>query len=142
MDRRNFVRLGVAGGVAALFAPAASIAGSKSSAGLDSNMAGGLYYTAANPGRWSKKVSGHLPMIEKGDGQIQVVTGHVMTPHAHYITKHVLLDSNFKYLTEVLFDPTKHKAPKSVFKTSQYNGTVYVVSHCNKHDSWINSVTL
>ena len=141
MDRRKFVRLGVAGGVAALFAPAVATAG-KSSGSLSTNMAGGIYYTAANPGRWGKKVSGHLPMIEKGAGKIQVVTGHAMTAHAHYITKHMLLDNNFNFLTEVMFDPTKDKAPKSVFDTSKYSGTLYVVSHCNKHDAWINSVTL
>ncbi len=141
MDRRNFVRLGVAGGVAALFAPAVATAG-KSSSALSSKMAGGIYYTEANPGRWGKKISGHLPMIEKGSGKIQVVTGHEMNPHAHYITKHMLLDSDFKFLTEVMFDPTKDKAPKSEFDTSKYNGTLYVVSHCNKHDAWINSITL
>jgi len=141
MDRRNFVRLGVAGGVAALFGPAAANAMDKPS-GLNTNMAGGIYYTAANPGRWNKKVGGHLPLIEKGDGKIQVVTGHTMTAHAHYITKHMLLDSNFNFLTEVLFDPIKHKAPKSVFNTSKYNGTLYVVSHCNKHDSWVNSIVV
>ncbi len=141
MDRRNFVRLGVAGGVAALFAPAVANAG-KSSGALSSNMAGGIYYTAANPGRWGKKINGHLPMIEKGDGQIQVITGHEMNAHSHYITKHILLDGDFNYITEVLFDPIKDKAPKSVFNTSKYNGTVYVVSHCNKHDAWVNSITL
>jgi len=142
MDRRNFVRLGVAGGVAALFAPTSAIAGSKSSAGLGSNMAGGLYYTSANPGRWGKKVGSHLPMIEKGAGKIQAVTGHGMTAHAHYITKHILLDGDFNFLQEVLFDPTKDRVAKSEFITSKYNGTLYVVSHCNKHDAWVNSVTL
>ncbi len=141
MDRRNFFRLGVAGGIATLFAPAAAIA-AKAPAALSTNMAGGIFYTAANPGRWGKKIKGHLPVIEKGDGQIQVVTGHAMTAHAHYITKHMLLDSDFKFLTELMFDPTKDKAPKSIFDTRKYSGTIYVVSHCNKHDAWVNSVTL
>jgi len=141
MDRRNFVRLGVAGGVAALFAPTVATAGTASGA-LSSNMAGGIYYTASNPGRWGKKVSSHLPMIEKGTGKIQVITGHGMTAYDHYITKHTLLDSNFNYLTEVMFDPTKHKAPKSEFDTSKYSGTLYVISHCNKHDAWVNSISI
>ncbi|VAW98507.1 hypothetical protein MNBD_GAMMA21-2200 [hydrothermal vent metagenome] len=141
MDRRNFIHLAAAGGVAALFAPAVAVAGNAATA-LNTRMAGGVYYTAANPGRWSKKVSGHLPMIEKGDGKIQVVTGHAMTAHSHYITKHMLLDNNFNFLTEIMFDPIKQKAPQSEFDISKYNGTIYVVSHCNKHDAWVNSVTL
>ena len=140
MDRRNFIRLGVTGGVAALAAPTISTAATSSV--MSSSMAGGIFYTQANPGRWSKKVSGHLPMIEKGKGQIQVVTGHEMNAHKHYITKHVLLDKDFNFMKEVLFDPTKDKAAKSTFAVKGYNGTLYVLSHCNKHDTWLNSISI
>jgi superoxide reductase len=81
-------------------------------------------------------------MIELGAGKIQVVTGHVMKGHEHYITKHTLLDRNFKFLSEFMFDPMKHKSPKSEFAVNNYTGKVYVLSHCNKHDTWMNSVEL
>ena len=141
MDRRNFIRLGVAGGVATLFSP--SLANTtKATGGAPSLMAGGIFYTQANPGRWGKKVSGHLPVIEKGKDKIQVITGHVMQAHEHYITKHTLLDRDFNFLDEFLFDPTKHKSAKSEFATQKYSGKIYVLSHCNKHDTWMNEIEL
>lgn len=140
MDRRHFIRLGVVGGVAALTTPA--IVTAKGSTPLNSAMAGGLFYTQANPGRWSKKAAGHLPMIEKGAGQIQVVTGHEMNPYKHYITKHVLLDKDFRFMSEVVFDPAKDKAARSTFDIKGYSGPLYVLSNCNKHDTWVNTITI
>jgi len=141
MDRRNFVRLGVAGGIAAMFSPALATAATQSS-GASGKMAGGVFYTRANPGRWSKKISGHLPVIETAQDKIQVVTGHAMKGYEHYITKHMLLDSNFSFLDEFMFDPTKHKAAKSEFSTKNYSGKIYVLSHCNKHDTWMNTIEI
>jgi superoxide reductase len=139
MERRQFIRMGVGGGVAAILVPSVTQAAGKPDM---SKMAGSVYYTKAHPGRWGKKVSSHLPMIETGHGKIQVVTGHPMNAYAHYITKHTLLDSNFAFLTEVIFDPAKNKKAVSQFNVGNYSGTLYVLSHCNKHDTWMNQIVL
>ena len=136
MDRRNFIRLAVAGSATGIIAPKMVLAGT-------SDMAGGLYYTADAPGRWSKKVAGHLPNIDvsRSDAGISlhVVTSHGMTGYEHYIIKHIVLDSDFNFVAEKMFDPMKDKAPISDFDLGKYSGPVHVLSVCNKHDSWLNS---
>lgn len=141
MNRRKFLELGVAGGVAALTLPTLARAGSNH-ARKTLIPAGGIYYTAATPGRWSSKAKPHLPIIEKSGQEIQVVTPHAMKAHAHYITKHVLLDEHFTFIAERVFDPVKDMQALSKFELKGYSGTLYVVSHCNLHDSWLNSITI
>lgn len=135
MDRRAFIRLAIAGSATGIIAPSAVLA-------CSSGMAGGMYYTKDAPGRWSKKAAGHLPNIEvaKGDSgtALHIVTPHEMNGHAHYIVKHVVLDQNFKFLAERLFDPLKDKSPISDFVLGDYRGPVNVLSVCNKHDVWLN----
>lgn len=135
MERRNFIRLGVMGTAAGIIAPSGVLAGTKSS-----SAAGGVYYTKDAPGRWSKKVTGHLPHVEidKSAGKIQVVTGHEMAGFEHYIVKHVLLDGDYNFMAENMFNPTKDKAPISTFDLNNYDGIVYALSMCNKHDVWLN----
>jgi len=139
MERRDFIALGVAGLGASIVAPATAVAGNGKQ-----SMAGGVFYTKENPGRWSKKIAGHLPNIDvdKSNAKvsIQVVTAHGMESYQHYIVKHVLLDENFNFLAEKMFDPTKDKAPISTFELNNYKGTLYALSMCNKHDVWLNSV--
>lgn len=139
MDRRNFIRLGLAGIGSSIIVPKMVVAECMTPA-----MAGGLYYTKDAPGRWSKKIDGHLPSIElqKSEGKlaVQVVTGHEMDAHEHYIVKHVLLDKDFKFMQEKMFDPTKDKSPISTFTLESYSGPLYALSVCNKHDSWLNLV--
>jgi superoxide reductase len=60
----------------------------------------------------------------------------------HYIIKHVLLDKNYKFIDEHLFNPEKDKAAISTFTLDQYNGAIYVLSLCNKHDLWLNSASI
>ncbi|WP_299018112.1 hypothetical protein [uncultured Photobacterium sp.] len=78
MDRRDFIRFSMAG----IVAPKLALAGVP-----DSPFAGSVFYTKDAPGRWSKKVGGHLPNLEidKSAGLIQVVTGHEMQGFDHYI---------------------------------------------------------
>ena len=78
MNRRGFIRLSALGATAGIIAPTSLLASS-------SNMAGGVYYTKDAPGRWSKKVGGHLPTIEVSGKKIQVTTSHGMTGYEHYI---------------------------------------------------------
>lgn len=142
MERRQLIQIGAIGGLAAIIP--ASCAKHPSSAAKQPSYAGGVFYTKDAPGRWDKKVGGHLPQIEKkstDDGKIEinVVTTHGMTGYEHYIVKHILLDKDFKFLDEKMFDPTKD-APKSKFYLENYSGTLYALSVCNKHDTWLNMI--
>lgn len=132
MDRRGFIRLSLAGAATGIIAPQAALAASPAS------MAGGVYYTKDAPGRWSKKVGGHLPQIQVAGGKIEVVTPHEMKGHEHYIIKHMVLDGDFNFLDERMFDPTKDKTPLSQHDLKGYSGRIHVLSVCNKHDTWMN----
>lgn len=136
MDRRSFIRFGMAGAATGIIAPQGVLAGMGESIS-NNNMAGGLYYTKESPGRWAKKAGSHSPILEKTDAGIRVVTGHPMQAGKHWIVKHVLLDSNFKFVAENIFDPGKDKAAISTFKLSGQTGAVYALSVCNLHDSWL-----
>ena len=57
---------------------------------LNSPLAGNVFYTENNPGRWSKKVKGHLPTFELDAKILEVTTGHEMRGFEHYIIKHVI----------------------------------------------------
>jgi superoxide reductase len=137
MERRNFIRLSVAGVTASIIAPSVAIAeSSKPAAGAD------IYYTKEAPGRWSGKVATHLPniQIEKIGGKVTVniVTPHEMKGYEHYIVKHVLLDKNYKFIDEKMFDPTKDQTAMSTFTLQDYTGSIYALSMFNKHDLWLN----
>ena len=131
MNRRGFIRLSALGVTAGIIAPTGVLASS-------SSMAGGVYYTKDAPGRWSKKVGGHLPTIEVSGKKIQVTTSHGMTEYEHYIIKHTILNDKFEFITENMFDPMKDKAPISQFDLGNYTGRIHVLSACNKHDTWLN----
>lgn len=136
MDRRDFIRLSAAGVGAGMVAPAMALADSGKQA------AGSIYYTKDAPGRWSDKVATHLPNIEieKAGGKVavKIVTAHEMKGYEHYIVKHVLLDQNYKFIDEYLFNPDKDKAAISTFTLHDYSGPIYALSMCNKHDLWLN----
>ena len=131
MNRRGFICVSALGTAAGLMAPVSVLASTPS-------MAGGVYYTKDAPGRWSKKIGGHLPIIEVTGKTIQVTTPHGMTGYEHYIVKHTVLNDKFEYMTEKMFDPLKDKAPISQFDLGDYSGRIHVLSVCNKHDTWMN----
>lgn len=139
MERRDFIRLSVAGAGASLIAPGLVQAEAEKLA----TPPGDVFYTKDAPGRWSGKVATHLPNIEvvkAEDGvTVKVVTAHEVKGHEHYIVKHVLLDKDYKFIDEHLFDPTKESSPISSFSLKNYSGTIYALSLCNKHDLWLNS---
>ena len=138
MERRNFIRFGIISIGAGIAAPTMVLANTEKQL----KGASDIYYTKEDPGRWSGKVATHLPSIdiEKAGGKItvKVVTPHEMKGYEHYIVKHVLLDSNHKFLDEHMFDPTKDTVAMSTFTLKDYSGTLYVLSMCNKHDLWLN----
>ena len=139
MERRDFIRLTSASAAAALIAPAIS------QADADKPVAAAtadIYYTKESLGRWAGKEATHLPAIEiskAADGiTVKVVTPHEMKAYEHYIVKPVLLDKNHKFIAEHAFDPSKDSVASSVFTLKDYQGTVYALSMCNKHDLWLN----
>jgi superoxide reductase len=142
MERRDFIRLSVAGVSSGIIAPAMALAKSD----LLVKGASDIYYTKEDPGRWSGKVATHLPNIdiEKKAGKVtvNVATAHEMKGYEHYIVKHVLLDQNYKFIDERLFDPTRDKAAISAFTIQDYSGPIYVLSMCNKHDLWLNGAEI
>ena len=137
MDRRSFIRIGMAGVATGVIAPNIVLAGSLGEKISRNSMAGGLYYTKESPGRWAKKAGSHSPIIQKTDTDIKVVTGHPMKQGKHWIVKHVLLDSDFKFVAENVFNPAKDKAAISKFSLNGQSGAVYALSVCNLHDSWL-----
>ena len=142
MERRDFIRLGVASVGVSIVAPTMVLANSEKQV----TGASDIYYTKEDPGRWSGKVATHLPNIEieKTGGKItvKVVTAHEMKGFEHYIVKHVLLDGKHKFLDEHRFDPAKDTAAMSTFTLQDYSGTLYVLSLCNRHDLWLNSAVV
>ena len=137
MDRRSFIRIGMAGAATGIIAPEFVLGGVLGDKLSKNNMAGGVYYTKDSPGRWAKKAGSHSPIIEKTDTGVRVVTGHPMKEYEHYIVKHMLLDNDFKFITEHVFNPLTDKAPISNFALSGQSGAIYAISVCNLHDSWL-----
>ncbi len=143
MNRRNFLSIAAAGSAFSVFLPKALLADEKKDL-LKSKLAGGVFYTAESPGRWGKKVNSHLPKIVKAmdANTIRVITAHPVEKYNHYIVKHVVLDKDFNFITEKMFNPLVDKAPQSEFDLGKYKGVLYVMSVCNKHDTWINSIVI
>lgn len=141
MERRDFIRWGVAGLGATVITPTMVLAKNEKQAPVSD-----IYYTKESPGRWKDKVAGHLPSIgiEKAGTKItiRVVTSHEMKGYEHYIVKHVLLDKNYKFLDEHLFNPDKDKSAISTFSLDNYSGALHALSLCNKHDLWLNSANV
>ena len=141
MERRDFIRLSLTGVGAGIIAPQA-LAGAEQQATISSD----IYYTKTSPGRWSGKVATHLPTLEvtkeAGKTIVKVVTAHEMKGYEHYIVKHVLLDKDYKFLDEHLFNPLEDKVPLSTFTLENYSGDIHALSLCNKHDLWLNTANV
>lgn len=137
MDRRSFIRIGMAGAATGIIAPEIVLAGPMGSKISQNTMAGGVYYTKDSPGRWAQKAGSHSPIMEQTDSGIKVVTGHPMQQGKHWIIKHVLMDSDFNFISENIFNPGKDKAAISTFTLNGQTGAIYALSVCNLHDSWL-----
>jgi len=142
MDRRSVIRLGAAAGAGLfgpVFIPGLSLADRFGE--FQTPLAGGLFYTKERPGRWAKKAAGHLPVIERRGERIRITTRHPMVGYKHYIVKHMILDENFHYVREKVFDPGVDK-PVSEYDITDLKRSVYAVSMCNLHDTWISTLQL
>lgn len=139
MDKRDFIRVSVAGVAGALFVPRVLMAGMVEPA-LKTKLAGGVYHTDVAFGRWNKKISElHLAETSKHGHDLHVISHHPMPGYQHYIVKHELLDANFNFITEHRYDPTKVKTPETTFNIKGHKGLIYVMTMCNVHDVWINA---
>ena len=144
MDKRSFIRLGLLGSAAGIILPKTVFAAAMDT-GLKSKLAGGVFYTEEAFGRWNKGVAAHhLPSLEKqisgGTAHLQVATSHPMDGYTHYIVKHELLNSDFHYMQEHRYNPTRDKKPATMFEVGPYRGIVYVMTICNVHDVWVNMI--
>ncbi len=138
MERRQFLTLGAAGAAAAALLPQQGWSTEAAANPLDTPLAGSVYYTADKPGRWGKKIGGHLPTISKNGTTVTITTDHSMDNYHHYIVKHMLLDANFTVLAEKMFKPGDEAEALSIHTVAaDYSGALYAVSVCNKHDTWI-----
>lgn len=139
MDKRQFMRISIAGAAGALFVPRSLYAGMVAPA-LETRLAGGVYHTADAYGRWNKGLADHhLPEFAKQGDSLQVTTHHPMSGYEHYIVKHQLLDGDFNFITEHMYNPQTDKAPETSFDIGGRNGTIYVLTMCNIHDVWMNA---
>lgn len=107
-------------------------------------LAGKFFFSSENPGRWKGKEKGHSPLIKVDkDGNNVLIRAAVQHPMKtdHFIIKHILMDQNFDFMAEQVFDPI-FDMPRSRFEVSGYSGQFYIVSLCNLHDNWINVATI
>lgn len=137
MDRRTFLQTAGIAAATGIILPKQGLAAQGGI--LAGPQAGALFYTGENPGRWAKKIDGHLPVIEKSASMVEITTPHSMDGFKHYIIKHQLFDAQFNLLGEKIFDP-EMDSPTSEFSIKNVEGEVYALSMCNLHDSWINSL--
>ena len=144
MNRRSFFTKSIILGstlISSLNIPNFVLANPSNKKVLNGPLAGNVFYTENNPGRWSKKVKGHLPTFELDEKILEVTTGHEMRGFEHYIIKHVIFDENLHIIGETFFNPEKD-VPISRHNISGYQNTIYALSLCNKHDAWLNTIDI
>ena len=141
MRRRTLLRMGLFGATTTVFAPRVVLANESPLNPFASPLAGTLFYTFDKPGRWAGKEAGHAPQIERNGDTMRVATGHEMDGFNHYIVKHVILDQEFNFAGEITFNPATD-SPVSEHDISGLKRVVYVLSVCNKHDTWMGVLEL
>ncbi len=137
-NRRNFIKAALAVGATSTI-PACMTTESKTAvkSTTDQQFPKGIIYTKENPGKWAKKVGGHLPEVKIDGDEVTVTTHHGMSTK-HYIVRHTIVNSNGDVLADNTFSPSDDE-PISVFKISEKNTKLFATSFCNKHDFWLTS---
>ncbi len=139
MDRRAMLRSVLATTVGAggtVFFPRIVLAKDKPDDALATPLAGGLYYTEAEQGRWKGKAAGHVPVVARKGSVLTIRTKHPQDGFKHYIVKHLVLDRNFKVIADTRFNPWRDD-PVSTVDVFSAEDVVYAVSVCNVHDAWL-----
>ena len=108
---------------------------------LKGPLAGAFYYTKDKSGRWEKLKESHITSYEINNEILEITTLHEMRGYDHYIIKHILLDKKFNLISEKIFDPSRD-TPISKHNITGFTEKLYVLSICNKHDTWLNIIKL
>ncbi len=108
---------------------------------LDGPLAGSFYYTKKKPGKWKDIAQSHIPALEIKKNTLIVSTLHEMKGYDHYVIKHIILDKKFNIISEKIFDPSIENAV-SEHNITGYSDRLYVLSVCNKHDVWLQTIKL
>ncbi|MCP3849004.1 MAG: twin-arginine translocation signal domain-containing protein [Gammaproteobacteria bacterium] len=132
-SRRSFLKGALSTAAAATVTTVTATSGNAFASG-GSSMAG-IVYTKENPGKWAKKVGGHLPTIAIDGSKVTVDTDHGMSVK-HFIVRHTLVSEDGKVLGEKTFTPDD-EATSSYTLPEGYKGKLYATSFCNKHDFWL-----
>lgn len=129
-DRRNFIK-------GSLLAGSALFLSGVTSANASVSPFTNIVYTAANPGKWAKKVGGHLPSITVDGSKVTVFTKHGMS-EKHFIVRHTLVLEDGTVVGAKVFTPTDKEARSSFDLPAGYKGKISATSFCNLHDLWVN----
>ena len=130
-SRRTFLKTALS--ATAVTAVAAGTSGAVLASGH--NSMAGIVYTKENPGKWAKKVGGHLPSIKVKGQEVTIETNHGMSAK-HFIVRHTLVAENGEVLGDKTFTPDD-EALSTYTLPAGYKGKLYATSFCNKHDMWL-----
>ncbi len=133
-DRRTFIKGG-------LVAASAMALGSVNFANASSAPYTNVVYTAANPGRFAKKVGSHLPSITVEGSKVTLFTKHSMS-EKHFIVRHTLVLADGTFIGAKVFTGTDAEAKSSYELPAGYKGKIFATSFCNLHDFWLNEATV
>lgn len=99
-----------------------------------------IVFSKENPGKWSKKVGGHIPHVSVKGKKVVVETKHSMSEE-HYIVRHTLVTPAGEMIASKTFKPTDAKAI-SEFDLPADQTELFATSFCNKHDLWVQKFNL
>jgi superoxide reductase len=100
-----------------------------------------VVYTAANPGRFAKKVGSHLPSVTVEGNKVTLFTKHGMS-EKHFIVRHTLVLADGTVVGGKVFTGTDAEAKSTYELPAGYKGKVFATSFCNLHDFWVNEATV
>ena len=120
-----------------LLAVSATAFGAFTTASASSQSYSGIIYTKSNPGKWSKKIGSHAPLISVTGSKVTVTTAHPMSQE-HYIVRHTLVLADGTVVGEKTFYPPQDTKAVSKFELpAGYKSKFYATSFCNLHDFWV-----
>lgn len=139
-DRRAFLKVTIAAGATSALTACSMNQHDEvptASATDEENFPRGIIYTRENPGKWAKKVGGHVPVITVDGNKVTVTTDHGMSSK-HFIVRHTIVTQEGEVLAENTFTPDDDEAI-STFEIAVSGTKLYATSFCNKHDFWLAS---
>jgi len=133
-DRRDFLKGGIV-------AASALVVGSVNFANAAAVPYTNVVYTAANPGKWDKKVGSHLPSITVEGSKVTLFTKHGMAKK-HFIVRHTLVLEDGTVVGGKVFSGSDAEAKSTFELPAGYKGKIFGTSLCNLHDFWVNEATV